>query len=338
MPDEPSSPLHTRIFRGLVDTIRQSLRTCFDLFKVIIPVIVVMRLLSRVGVIEWLGAALGPVMQLVGLPGQTGLVWATALLTNLYGAAAVMVSIDTPLTAAQATVLTTMMLLAHNLPVELRIVQKAGVRLRMMALLRIVGALLAGRTLHHIYRLGGWLEGPGAAVFQPKPPAETWLGWLAGQGVFLLKVTAVITALLLLVRILKAVGVMDLLARLLEPPLRLLGMSRDAAPVTVIGMTLGVAYGGGIIIQEAGSGVLGKRDVFFALALMSLCHSLIEDTILMMLLGGHVTGVLVWRTVFPVAVVFLLVRLLARVPDAAFEKHLCRPGKRLTTEAQRDTE
>jgi len=67
--------------------------------------------------------------------------------------------------------------------------------------------------------------------------------------------------------------------------------------------------------------------VFFALALMSLCHSLVEDTILMVLLGGHVSGVLIGRAVFSLAVVFLLVRILARVSDAAFAKHFCRAAK-----------
>jgi len=121
--------------------------------------------------------------------------------------------------------------------------------------------------------------------------------------------------------------VMDLLARLMEPGLRLLGMSRDAAPVTVIGMTLGLTYGGGIIIQEARSGILGKRDVFFSLALMGLTHSLIEDTIVMMMLGGRLSGVLVWRTAFSLLAIFLLVRLLGHLSDKAFEKYFCRPVK-----------
>ena len=327
-----------RIARGLAGTARQSVRTCFDLFKIILPIIFVMRLLELAGAVEWLGEAIAPVMELVGLPGKTGLAWATAMLTNLYAGAAVLVSLDTPLSAAQATVLTTMMLIAHNLPVELRIAQKAGTRLRIMAGLRIGGALLAGFVLHRIYDAGGWLAGPSRAVFTGRVDA-TWSAWLVGQGIFLLKVAAVITALLLLVRILKALGVMDLLARLMEPGLRMLGMSRDAAPVTVIGMTLGLAYGGGIIIQEARSGILGKRDVFFAIALMSLCHSLIEDTILMMMLGGHVTGVLIWRGVFSLAAVFVLVRLLAKVPERIFEKHLCRVRKdRLHAEGAEDAE
>lgn len=308
----------------MAEILRQSLRTAFDLFKVIIPIIIIIRVLERIGVIKYLGIALAPVMELVGLPGQTGLIWATTMVTNLYGGAAVFVSLAVSMTAAQATVLTTMMLIAHGLPVELRIAQKAGTRFRVMALLRVGGAFLAGLSLSHFYRMTGWLSQPNQAVFHGVVD-DSWPAWLRGQGIFLLKIMAIIFALMLLIRILKAVGVMDLLARLMEPGLRLLGMSRDAAPVTVIGMTLGLTYGGGLIIQEARSGILGKRDVFFSLALMGLTHSLFEDTILMMLLGGRLSGVLVWRTVFSLLVIFTLVRLLGRLPDKTFEKYLCRP-------------
>ena len=314
-----------RLKRALAEVLRQSLRTSFDLFKVIVPIIILIRLLDQLGVVKYLGIALAPVMELVGLPGQTGLVWATTMVTNLYGGSAALVSLDVPLTAAQATVLTTMMLIAHNLPVELRIAQKAGTRFRAMAALRIGGAMLAGLMLCHIYRAFGWLQEPNSAVFNSAGLDNSWAGWLQGQAIFLLKIMAIILALMTLIRALKAIGVMDLLARLMEPGLRLLGMSRDAAPVTVIGMTLGLAYGGGLIIQEARSGILGKRDVFFSLALMGLTHSLIEDTTVMMLLGGRLSGILVWRAVFSLLVIFLMVRLLGRVSDKTFEKYLCRP-------------
>jgi spore maturation protein SpmB len=249
------------------------------------------------------------------------------MVTNLYGGAAAFVSLDVPLTAAQATVLTTMMLIAHGLPVELRIAQKAGTRLRAMAVLRVGGALLAGLALHHIYRAFGWLQEPNSAIFRSAGRDNSWPAWLQGQGIFLLEIMAIIFALMLLIRTLKAVGLMALLARLLEPGLRLLGMSRDAAPVTVIGMVMGLTYGGGIIIQEARSGILGKRDVFFSLALMGLSHSLVEDTLLMMSLGGRLSGILVWRVVFSLLVIFLLVRLLGRVSERTFDRYFCRPAK-----------
>ena len=55
------------------------------LFRLMIPVIVIVKILKELGAIEPLGRFLGPVMEAVGLPGTLGIVWASALVTNLYG-------------------------------------------------------------------------------------------------------------------------------------------------------------------------------------------------------------------------------------------------------------
>ncbi|MBN2418302.1 MAG: hypothetical protein JXL81_02875, partial [Deltaproteobacteria bacterium] len=97
-------------------------------------------------------------------------------------------------------------------------------------------------------------------------------------------------------------------------------MSKDAAPITIIGMTMGIGYGGGLIIREAKSGTLTGRDIFFSLSFMGLMHSMIEDTMLMILLGGHVTGVLIFRFLFAMTVIFTIVKLMKKVPEAAFKR------------------
>jgi len=229
-----------------------------------------------------------------------------------------------PLTAAQVTVLTTMMLVAHGLLIECRICQKAGPRFRAMAALRVAAALVIGGALHLVYRWGDFLEQPAQRLWEPGEKDA----WLVAQAKNLLWIFVIILVLLFVLRVLKRLGVTDWLTRTLEPGLRALGMSQAAAPVTVIGMTMGLSYGGGLIIQEARSGRLAKRDIFFSLALMSLCHSLIEDTLIMMALGGHWSGVLVARALFAVAAVFLLVKLVARVPDRLFDRFLFRPPRK----------
>ncbi|MBC8208668.1 MAG: hypothetical protein H8E79_05825 [Desulfobulbaceae bacterium] len=108
---------------------------------------------------------------------------------------------------------------------------------------------------------------------------------------------------------LRFIKVLDLFEYMLEPILPFFGMSRRAAPVTVVGMVVGLSYGGALIIREATSGKLARREVFNSLALMGLCHSLIEDTLLMLALGAKVDGVLWGRLVFSLMVMFLIVRL-----------------------------
>lgn len=311
----------------LAELFRDALRTSVELFRIIIPISIVTRFLQQWGVVDQLGVLLGPVMELVGLPGQIGLVWATAMITNLYGGMVVFASLapDLGLTVAQVTVLTTMMLVAHGLPVELRIAQKAGTRLRAMALLRIAGALLLGWLLNFGYQLTDTLQQANQALWSPPAVDPAWSSWVFAELRNMLSIFLIIFCLMALLRLLKKLGISDLMTKLLEPVLALLGMGRAAAPVTIIGMTLGLSYGGGLIIQEAQSGRLSKRDIFCSIALMGLCHSLIEDTLVMMLLGGHISGVFWGRLVFSLLAIFLLVQLIRVLPQRIFERYLVRP-------------
>jgi hypothetical protein len=47
-------------------------------------------------------------------------------------------------------------------------------------------------------------------------------------------------------------------------------MSKNAAPITIIGMALGLAYGGGLIINEARSRLVSKKDAFLSLSFNGL--------------------------------------------------------------------
>ncbi len=313
-----------RVLTEARSLLREGGRTTWVVFRIIIPISIAVRLLQKAGLVERIGALLEPVMGLVGLPGEMGLVWATALFVNIYGAIVVFVGVlpgVTPaITVAQTTVLMTMLLIAHGLPVELRICQKAGPRMRVVVAVRMLGALLLGWLLWQTYALGGWLTGPNVPLWQPAAPDPSWWGWGQGQLWLMGKIFVIIVSLLLLMKVLDWTGATRGLNRLLEPLLRLLGMTPAAAPLAIIGMTLGVSYGGGLIIRQAQSGKLPKRDIFFALLLMSLCHSIIEDTLLMLALGAHVSGVLFARLAFSLVVTFVLVRVLGRVSEKTFDK------------------
>jgi hypothetical protein len=337
MGDPAPTPRSGGLSQALVRLLRDALDTYWTLVKVMVPVIVVVRLLQQVGAVEVLGNALGPVMRLVGLPGSMGLVWATAMLINMYAGIVVFTSLGpaASLTVAQVTVLASLILVAHGLPVELRIAQRAGPRLRVIAPLRVLAALLLASILYRTYAALGVLQQPCNPLIRPSPPEPSWSTWALSQARTLGMIFVIILALLTLLTVLKRLRIIDLLLTPLMPVLRALGMSADAAPVTVIGMTLGLTYGGGLIIRESRSGQLSSRDVFFSVALLSLCHSLIEDTLLMVAIGAHWSGVLVGRLLFSLAVVFLLARIFARMPDEKFERILTRRTARDETEDAR---
>jgi hypothetical protein len=313
--------------QAVSDLLRNALRTSLMLFRIIIPISIATRFLQQWGVVDQFGMLLGPVMELVGLPGQMGLVWATAMVTNIYAGMVVFATVapGLDLTVAQVTVLATMILLAHSLPVELRIAQKAGTRFRASVMIRVIGALLLGWLLHLSYQLTGTLQHANQALWNPPVVDPTWSAWIQAELRNMLIIFLIILTLMALLQIMKKIGITTLMTRLLAPLLKLLGMSRDAAPVTIIGMTLGLSYGGGLIIQEAQSGSLSRRDLFASVTLMGLCHSIFEDTLLMMVLGAHVSGIFWGRLIFSLVAIFLLVRLINKLPEQWFDRYLVRP-------------
>lgn len=316
------------MFISLLHVVRElivsALQTSLMLFKIIVPISILTRLLQQLGIVDYFGIILGPVMELVGLPGQIGLVWATAMITNIYGGMVVFASLapGLDLTVAQVSVLGTMILVAHSLPVEGLIAQKAGTRLRATLLIRVMGALLIGWILHLVYQLTGALQQTNQALWNPLLFEQTWSAWLLAELRNMFYIFLIILTLMAVLKIMKKLGVSDLMTRLLAPVLNILGISREAAPVAIIGMTLGLGYGGGLIIQEARTGNLSRRDLFASVTLMGLCHSIFEDTLLMMVLGAHLSGIFWARLIFSLLVIYLLVKLIRKLPDKILVRYL----------------
>ncbi len=304
-----------------------ALRTSFTLFKIIIPVSIITRLLQEWGLIDHFGIVLGPIMELVGMPGSLGLVWAAAIITNIYGGMVVFASLapGMELTVAQVSVLGTMILVAHSLPVELMIAQKSGARLPAILLIRILGALLLGWLLKITYNLTGALQQPNQTLWVPPVVNPGWGSWALAELRNLLLIFIVIVALLALMELLRRMGIIKMMIKMLGPVLKLLGISSEAAPITIIGMTMGISYGGGLIINEAREGNVARGDLFASITLMSLCHSLFEDTMLMVLIGGHLTGLLWGRLFFSLLVTMLVVRLIKRLPEKLLDQYLFAP-------------
>lgn len=314
-----------RCVRIAREVLAETIRVSWVLFRITIPVVIVVKVLEELGAIRYVAMALGPVMELVGLPGTMGIVWATAMLTNLYGAVIAFVSLlpQNPLSVAQVTILTSMMLVAHNLPVELRVAKEAGTRWTTMGAIRIAGALALGGLLNLIYTQTGLLQQGSVLLWQPPPVDASLQAWAVGQVENLARIFVIVLGLMALIRLLRRLRVIDLLERALAPVLRLLGMTRAATDITVVGMVLGLAYGGGLIIRHVSSGRIPKQDVFLSMALMGLCHSLIEDTLLMALIGGHLSGILLGRILFALAATFCLARLCARRSAGVLDRTLC---------------
>ena len=319
MPESSAATFNLRAFAR--DVAESSARIFWTLFRIAFPILVAVRALDEAfGVVEMAGRMLSPLMSPLGLPGEAAVVWAAALLLNLYAALLMLAGMwpQLELTTAQATVLATVMLIAHALPVELKIAQKAGAGIGAMLAVRVVGALALGAILNAVYTFGNFLQEPASLYLEARPAASGWGEWLVAEAVNWAIIFAVVVAIVLFVRVMQVTHAERRLVSMMSPLMRRMGVGGEAASVTMIGMTLGLSYGGGLLIDAARGGRIGRRDMLCALAFLSLCHSVVEDTLAMTLIGAHMSGILFGRILFTFA--FMLP--FARAAHSLPEKHL----------------
>ena len=314
----------------ITHNLRTSVTAFAFVFWLTIPLLVGIKLIEQfVPLLALAGEQLGPLMQTVGLPGQTGIVWAAAILIQPLASLALLAENwhTLQLTTAQATILGILMLEAHAILIEVRLAQHLGMRAWFNVVLRFGTALGLGALLNYVYLTMHWLQEPaGLLLVSASGDATTWLAWLTSQLHTWLVFFVVIFGLNLLMHYLRVWKIERSLAFLLKPLMRLLGIHHSAATVTIIGLALGLTFGAAMLLSELHSGRISRRDMFLSVATLSICHSLLEDTLLTLLFGAHLSGVLFARIIFAIAVIAMLSRLLRYLPVGFGERWLMTPA------------
>ncbi|WP_102797303.1 nucleoside recognition domain-containing protein [Bowmanella denitrificans] len=286
-------------------------RAYWTLIKIMLPATIAVKLLDSLGFTQWLGVALGPVMELLGLPSELGLVWAVTMLTNIYTgmAAFYTLSVGQEYTVAQISILGLLMLVAHSLVIEGAVAKATGVRWRLTLAVRIGSGLILAVLFSQIFSHFGLLQQPAQLMWQPQVSEPGWLGWGLAQLKLLAWIFVILSSLVVMMRVLRWLGVERVLQQLLSPLMRCLTIGKEASNITIIGMLLGLSYGAGLLINEVRSGHISKRDTLLVVCFLGLCHSLIEDTLLILLLGADLSTILWGRVIFAIALITAMGRI-----------------------------
>ena len=260
---------------------------CIPLYKILIPFVFIVKLLEISGAIEFTAKILEPLMSFVGLTPELGLVFVTAFLINIYAALVLFVNIlpGIDVSVAEITILTTMILVAHNLPIECTICKAAGISIVYTASLRLISAFVLGFILKLIYFNFGFLTETFQTFFTVKPPPENNWYWFLDQFTTLVYIFFLVCLMATVLEILKIIGVEKLFEKVFMPPLRLFGIQKEAMNIIIVGMFIGIQFGGGMLIKEVKKGTIDKQSIFLSVSLLNLLHAMIEDTILMALVG-----------------------------------------------------
>lgn len=311
-------------FKATKEVGGHTLQIYWNLVKVVVPIIVLVKIATELGFINYIAMPLEPAMVLVGLPPIIGLIFATGLIAGINSAVLLYISLLPQLgimSVADVSVFSVMLLIAHGLPVEGRISAHCGVSFWGHVLLRISAAFSAGYLLRQIYNYTATAQE--AAQLLWTPPTHSGLdnpvlAWSMQQVHNLAIMLLLVFVIMLIMRGLKALDLIRHINNALSPLLQVMGIGRNAATITVIGMLAGILYGGGLIKEEVDEGKVSRQDVFSALSLMALAHSIVEDTMVLMLLGADFYGIFWFRILFAMLLTTVIVAISKRfIPIAA---------------------
>lgn len=140
------------IKKALYSGLKKGLKTTWQLAKLIVPIYFAMTFLKHTPVLAAMAGFFQPVLGLMGLPGEAALAIVMGIFINIYAAIAVILPLIAAATldARQLTVLATVILICHNIPVESAVNQKTGVPFWQMTVLRAGSAIVTGIILNWV--------------------------------------------------------------------------------------------------------------------------------------------------------------------------------------------
>lgn len=291
-----------RIKHCVKTALPQGMKTALWMLKITIPVSFLVFLLDFGGILNLIAGWVAPFFKLIGLSGQSSIVLITSFLTNIYSVIAVMVTIG--FGHREGIILAVMCLISHGLIVETAIQKKTGSKPARMVMIRILSSFLAAWLLNLIL----------PAEPQSVTIAEISSGrefipeirhWLVNILETSLKIIVLVNLLLVLQKILNEFGLIRWILIPFRPLLKVLGLPSNTGFLWIVAYTLGLGYGGAIMINEAEEGRLSPEDADLLNHHIAISHSQLEDPLLFVAIG-YPLFILIWpRILISTAAVWL---------------------------------
>ena len=292
-----------RIISSVKKVLPSTLKTSWWIVKVTVIVSFSILILEYLGVVGWISGLLSPLFSYIGLPGEAALAFVSGYFVNVYSAIAAMVTLNMDFRAI--TILSAMVLCAHNMIAECAVQKKTGSSFVRMMIVRTISAVIVAFVLNLImpnkpdYSNTETLAIAGNTMLFK----EMFLAWLKSTFFLVLKMVGLIFSLSILQSILNEFGIIKLLSKGLKPVMLFFGLPTNTAFLWIVANTLGLAYGAAVMIDETKSGNVSYKEADLLNHHISISHSNLEDLILLAAVGGMVWWLLLSRW----AMSFLLV-------------------------------
>ena len=300
----------TRLKEGTVAGLKKGWDGFVWMMKIIVPISLFTAILDWSGLLSHIDFFLKPLMGLLDLPPAAALPLIIGMLSNIYGGIGAMIPL--PFSTAQMTLMAVFILTAHGLIQEGIIQGQSGIHPLKATLVRIAAAVVT--VLLMVPWVGSSTVMPAAAdgALTVSPAfLEMIRHWAWTTFRLTAKIFFIIMALLTLLELLKAFGLIHPFVRALGPFLRIMGLDQKVGFLWMTAVIFGLSYGGAIIVEEAKSGHLSRDDLELLHLSIGMNHSMVEDPSLFLPLGIHPFWLYVPRLVMAIIIV-RLVRLYQR--------------------------
>jgi len=87
-----------------------------------------------------------------------------------------------------------------------------------------------------------------------------------------------------------------------EKTWRVFGITQNGLVPLITGVIIGLTYGAGVIIHSIRSSNMDKREAFLIMLFLSICHAIIEDTLIFVVIGAN--GIILVAIRFFLAFIF----------------------------------
>ena len=258
-------------------------KTCIWLLKITVGVSFTIMFLKYFKVLPVISELLAPIFNSIGLPGEAALPFVTGYFVNVYAAISVAVSFDFDVRVL--TILSTMVLCAHNMITETAVQKKTGTSAVRIVIVRTVSAFTLAFLLNRILP-GGMKEIAGGGYASDVDFMTLFKEWLSSTAVVVVKMTTLIYTLAIVQKILAEYGVIRWVSKFLKYPLAFFGLPARTSFLWIVANTLGLAYGAAVMMEEVESGNVSNRDVNLLNTHISISHSNFEDLFLLSAMGA----------------------------------------------------
>lgn len=286
-------------YRGL----KQGVQVSWTLGKIVFPVTILVTILRYTPVLPWFIDVLAPLMKLIGLPGEAAMPLVLGNALNLYAGIGAIVSFD--FTVKEVFIMAMMLSFSHNLFIESSVASKVGVNWWLISGIRITLAIMSAFLIHILWP-GGSEPAQYGFIAASEVELTTWsaifLQGLKTAVIAVLQLSAVIFPLMIVMQFLRDMGWLTTLSKAFAPFTKFLGMKENTSFTLVTGLTIGLAFGAGVMIQAVQEDNVAKKDMILALIFLVTCHAVIEDTVIFIPLGIPVWPLLVIRFLMAVVI------------------------------------